>query len=196
VLLKKLLGIVVLGLFLSSSSYANILNIKCQFDQTREPGFGNKTKKNWFASFKDKMGYKFDIKNLKLIETSYGKYSQKLSLPININDDPKERDFDLKQIQGTFSSIPKSNQKGTLMIFVYEVSIGVDEEIFYENGYMSDIKLLIHILEQYRVSQAAMNEWLNFSPSQSYDDFQRWIKKDVDLSLVSGWAIGECDLVK
>ena len=41
-----------------------------------------------------------------------------------------------------------------------------------------------------------MNEWLNFSPSQSYDDFQRWIKKDVDLSLVSGWAIGECDLVK
>ena len=196
--MKRLLGIVVLGLFLSSSSYANILNIKCQFDQTREPGFGNKTKKNWFASFKDKMGYKFDIKNLKLIETSYGKYSQKLSLPININDDPKERDFDLKQIQGTFSSIPKSNQKGTPMIFVYEISIGtseINEEIFFENVNQT-FEFFTHFLNQYKVSQSAMNEWLNFSPSQSYDDFQRWIKKDVDLSLASGWAVGECDLVK
>ena len=104
----------VLGLFLSSSSYANILNIKCQFDQTREPGFGNKTKKNWFASFKDKMGYKFDIKNLKLIETSYGKYSQKLSLPININDDPLQTDQVIKSFryvlqQILIAEVPKAN---------------------------------------------------------------------------------------
>jgi len=194
--MKKLLALLVLGLLLSSSSYANILDIKCQLDNVREIGLGKKTKKNWFASFKDKMGYKFDIKNLKLIETRFGKFSQKLSLPISIKDDPKERDYNAKQISGTFSSIPKSNQKGALTIFVYQIWIGVDDEFFYKTGHLSDIKTLIHILEQYRVTGSAMNEWLNFSPTQSYDDFQRWIEKDVNLSLTGGLAVGGCDLVE
>ncbi len=197
--MNKLLSIIVVSLLLSTSTFANILDIKCQFDTVREIGFGKKSKKNWFASFKDKMGYKFDIKNLKLIETSHGKFTQKLSLPISIKDDPKKRDYNAKQISGTFSSIPKSNQKGALTIFVYQIFIGVDDEFFYKNGHLSDIKTLIHILQQYRVTGSAMNEWLNFSPAQSYDDFQRWIDEyddNFNLRLSSGHAVGRCEVVE
>ncbi|MDA9643520.1 hypothetical protein N9S97_00775 [Candidatus Pelagibacter sp.] len=195
--MKKILGIVVLGFLWSNLSYANILNIKCRFDEVREIGLGSKIKKNWFSSFKDKMGYQFDINNLKLIETSYGKYSQKLSLPINIKNDPEEKDYNLKTISGTFSSIPKSNQKGALTIFVYKVRVGVNDEIFYENGQLSDIKVLVHSMEQYRVTGDGMNEWLNFSYTQSYDDFKKWInnKDKINLRLASGWTNGSCEVV-
>jgi|TARA_B100001964_G_C14094735_1_gene536466 hypothetical protein len=179
------------------SEVKNILNIKCRLDTVREIG-EREFKTKWFSGFKDKLGYKFDLKDMKLIESSFGKYSQKTSVSINIENDTEEKEYKRRTIKGTFSSIPKSNQNGAFMIFVYKITISSDNEIFDKHGQLNHILGLVHSTQYYRVTGAAINEWINFSPNQSYDDFQIWIGerlKDPLITDTSATAIGACDTI-
>ena len=72
--MKKLLGIVLLCLFLSWNAYSDILDLKCSQDAERI--IGNKDFKTYWLPQK-KMYYKFDLTNRKLIENGYDKYKMK-----------------------------------------------------------------------------------------------------------------------
>ena len=135
---------------------------------------------------------------MELIEFTFGKHSKKVSLPIDIEINTEEKEYKERIIKGTFSSIPKSNQNGISMIHVYKISIGSDNELFDKHGQLNDIRVLVHTTDQYRMSGAAIKEWINFSPNQSYDDFQIWIgerHKDPLIWDSSGTIIGGCDAI-
>ena len=170
------------------------LKLNCYFDTQREIGkFEFKERKFWQK--KESIGYTFNLENNKLTEVRYGKDTTRNSyLPdFKISIDPTEKDYIAREIRGTFSFIPNNNSKIKFsMIHTYEVRIGNDNEIFNSAGFLTDIKSLIHTTSQYRLSANEVMEWLKYSPSQSYSDFEKW-KKDKRFVLNNGVIIGSCE---
>ena len=65
--MKKLLGILVLGLLWCNTGLAEILELKCSQDYERLPG-ESEFEKYWLP--KDKLFYKFDLEKRRLIESA------------------------------------------------------------------------------------------------------------------------------
>lgn len=165
--MNKLLSFVIMTFFYCNFSYALFLEIKCSQDEIRKLG---KTdfQINWFASFKDKIGYKFDLKNFELLEINMGNEKQNLSLPIEIKVTEKEKtdhkEYNEVEILGTFAS--------TKEIFVYKINLGISNNV--NNSQPGDIKYLIYQMDMYSASAAAL-KGLQKKNILTYSGFMKWL---------------------
>ena len=176
--MKKLLGILVLGLLFCSNAFSEILHIKCYQDTVKKYG-SHEYKNVWFKEYKNKFYYKFDLNSMNLIEFGFGENKREVSTAIRFNYK------DGKAIVGTLATISKSNQKNNTL-FVFEIK-------FSEDG----LRVSIHVSEIYSLSDHAMKDWLSYG-DQSYSGFNNW-KANLDRgSLIFSeilWnetAIGNC----
>ena len=85
--MKKLLGIIVLGLLFSGNAYANkpvYIELICAPD-TEWKGMASESKKIWFSSFKPKMLIHMDLDKMKVVKIGYSKNEDEIrdvSIPI------------------------------------------------------------------------------------------------------------------
>ncbi|MDA7480359.1 hypothetical protein N9A29_03165 [Candidatus Pelagibacter ubique] len=151
--MKKLLSIIVLGLFLSGNAYSNNINFKCSIDyQSR--GYSLKNEIKWYNLFKEKFYYNFENNRLKKV----GENKNDLRLidwSTNFRDDLEDNDW--TYIEGIFST-------KNLQIISYQIRYSkLFPDIANHFSYMYDLKA------------DAFEDWKKNNDS-SYKFFVSWLE--------------------
>ena len=151
--MKKLLGIVVLGLFFSVNAYSNNINFKCSIDyQSR--GYSLKNEVKWYNLFKEKFYYNFENNRLKKV----GENKNNLRLidwSTNFRDDPEDNDW--TYVEGIFAT-------KNLQIISYQIR--------YSKSYPD---IASHFSNMYDLKIDAFDDWKKNNDS-SYEYFESWLK--------------------
>ena len=155
--MKKLLGIVVLGLLLSGNAYAEILDLKCSQDSERIMGKKD-FKTHWLPQ--KKMYYKFDLTNRKLIEWGIGKHKTEQNSILqywknNTNNDELIRGLmsgsnDEKQMIFAFTITKNPKKKYSHEVISLRVSKNLFEKFKkLENKSYSDLEKDVNFDDEY-----------------------------------------------
>ena len=170
--MKKLLGIVVLGLFLSWNAYSDILDLKCSQDAERI--IGNKDFKTYWLPQK-KMYYKFDLTNRKLIENGYDKYKMKQNSALQYWKDTKNNN---ELIRGLMSG---SNDEKH-MIFAFTIT-------------KTPKKKYSHEIMSLRSSKNLYEEFKNLE-NKTYSDLEKEVNfNDEYIYEATGLVKGKCKVL-
>ena len=170
--MKKLLGIVVLGLLLSGNAYSDILDLKCSQDAERI--IGNKDFKTYWLPQK-KMYYKFDLTNRKLIENGYDKYKMKQNSALQYWKDTKNNN---ELIRGLMSG---SNDE-KYMIFAFTIT-------------KTPKKKYSHEIMSLRSSKNLYEEFKNLE-NKTYSDLEKEVNfNDEYIYEATGLVKGKCKVL-
>ena len=149
--MKKLLGIVVLGLLISNFAYGEI-TIRCKID------YNSKDKVKWYHIFKEKIFYNFDENRLKRISTNnvdWNEIDWFRSYKQSSREDG-EYVFLTHELKGIFVSKLRFPTITTYELFMWED---------YDGGYF--------FTEMYELNSDAYEDWLKRN-DPSYEKFISW----------------------
>ena len=176
--MKKLSLYVFLGLMICSSTFADILKLKCNQDYERLIG-SSKFEKYWLP--KNKIFYTFNLEKMTLDEIGLGKEKVKKSAEIKywLDETTKE-----KLIRGAVSGSGKTSKGKQYRVYAFTISKTTN------NKYS-------HVLTMFRVSVDFFNDWEN-SNNQTYEALEKLIDFENEFLVenASGVVKGKCRILK
>jgi len=175
--MKKLLGILVLGLLWCNMGFADILELKCSQDYERLPG-KSEFEKYWLP--KDKFFYKFDLEKRRLIEIGYGKNRKDESADVQYWKNKETND---ELIRGVISGGGKDYYKKMQhRIMAFTIT-------------KSTKKKYSHELINFPVTKNLLNKWEN-SSNKTYQALEEEIDFTNEfITEASGVVKGKCKVL-